>query len=144
MNADEFANAIAAALAAEPQPLTPTEERPDLRPLYYKLGCIADVIAWSGFVGLGQREALCVATERCWTLVREPQVRSNRDTLILCSEVIGFLSTVESCSLPVSFPEALESFANELRIGVVGLASRAAFALSTTGARRRLVPQLAT
>lgn len=142
MTADEFANAIAAALAAEPTPLAPSEDHPDLRPLYYKLGCIADIIAWSGFVGLGQREALRVATERCWNLVREPQVRSNRDTLILCSEVIGYLSTIESCPLPVSYPEALDAFASELRIGVVGLASRAAFALSTTGARRRLVAQL--
>jgi hypothetical protein len=143
MNAEEFANAIAAALAAEPQALTPSTERPDLRPLFYKLGCIADVIAWSGFVGLGQREALRTATERCFKLVREPQVRPNRETLILCSEVIGYLSTVESCSLPVDFPEALEAFAHELRIGVVGLASRAAFALSTTGSHRRLVAALA-
>lgn len=144
MNAEEFANAIAAALAAEPQALLPAQEQPDLRPMYYKLGCIADVIAWSGFVGLGQREALRVATERCWKLVREPQVRPNREVLIQCSEVIGFLSTIESCPLPVSFPEALEAFANELRIGVVGLASRAAFALSTTGSQRRLVAALST
>jgi len=142
MNADEFATAIAAALAAEPGALAPSEEHPDLRPLYFKLGCIADVIAWSGFVGLGQREALRVATERCWKLVREPQVRTNRETLIVASEVIGFLSTIESCPLPVSFPAAMSAFAGELRIGVVGLASRAAFALSTTGPSRRLVPQL--
>ena len=144
MNAAEFANAIAAALAAEPQPLTPAQEHPDLRPMYYKLGCIADVIAWSGFVGLGQREALREATERCWQLVREPQVRPNREILILCSEVIGFLSTIESCSLPVDYPQALEAFAHELRIGVVGLASRAAFALSTTGSHRRFVAALST
>jgi hypothetical protein len=142
MNGDEFARAIAAALAAEPGILTPSEERPDLRALYYKLGCISDVIAWSGLVGLGQREALRVATERCWKLVREPQARTNREILVVCSDVIGFLSTVESCPLPVSFPEAMATFANELRIGVVGLASRAAFALSTAGPRRKLVAQL--
>jgi hypothetical protein len=138
----EFTRAIAAALAAEPGVLTPTEERPDLRPLYYKLGCLSDVIAWSGLVGLGQREALRVATERCWKLVREPQVRTNRETLVVCSDVIGFLTTVESCPLPVSFPEAMAAFANELRIGLVGLASRAAFALSTASPRRKLIAQL--
>jgi hypothetical protein len=82
------------------------------------------------------------SAERCWKLVREPQVRTNRETLVVCSEVIGFLTTVESCPLPVSFPEAMAAFASELRIGVVGLASRAAFSLSTAGPRRRLVAQL--
>jgi hypothetical protein len=132
-----FYESILDAIDGEPTPLPPLHDGPDLRPLAYKLGRISDAIVRSGLADLGQRETMREASERCWVLARETDPRGNADTMALCSELIGYLSSLEACRLPVALPDAMLAFGEDLRMVLVGVASRAAFALSVSRSRGR-------
>jgi hypothetical protein len=135
----QFHAEIADALS-ENRPPAQIDGATDVRPMVRTLSCISDTIVRSGLADLGQRELLRTAAERCAVLAAEPQLREDPDTLALCGEVIGYLSTVESCRLPVALPADMKAFSESLRWSVVGLASRAAFAQATMPRRRTLSP----